>query len=260
MDGDGCVSHYCSVGQTHESGIGLSTRRATTQRTQSREAMRATLLRTLTPFLSWKPLPISRDELRWCVPKSQHERQSEQTRRRLMDATRDLVVKNGWSSTSSRAIADRAGVNQALINFHFNGKAGLFRATLERCVDEIEADFGPWMAASSLAGYIDKCIESIPRVRRNKNFKFLFVAMLEGAHDAEIKKAVIHQVRAFRDGLGVFLENQGLSEEDVARYAAIMAAAMDGLMIHFMLDPLTDAKGALRAFEEMVALVVQAQR
>jgi AcrR family transcriptional regulator len=176
-----------------------------------------------------------------------------------MDATRDLVVAKGWSSTSSRAIAERAGVNQALINFHFGGKAGLFRATLDRCVDEIEADFGPWMAASSLAAYIDKSVESIPRVRRNKNFQFLFAAMLEGAHDAEIKKAVIHQVRAFRTGLREFLEGQGLSEEDVGRYASIMAAAMDGLMIHFMLDPSTDAEGALRAFEEMVALAVRAK-
>lgn len=177
-----------------------------------------------------------------------------------MDATRDLVVARGWAAASSRAIADRAGVNQALINFHFKGKAGLFRATLDRCVDQIEKQFGPWMAAASLAAYIDTCVESIPRVRRNKNFRFLFAAMLEGAHDAEIKAAVIDQMNAFRDGLRVFLLGQGLPEKDVGRYTTIMAAAMDGLMIHFMIDSSTDAEGALRAFEEMVDGMVRALR
>jgi AcrR family transcriptional regulator len=194
------------------------------------------------------------------MAKTRHEEQSEQTQRRLMNATRDLVVSRGWAATSSRAIAERAGVNQALINFHFKGKAGLFRATLDRCVDEIEKDFGPWMAASSLTAYIDKCVESIPRIRRNKNFKFLFAAMLEGAHDADIKAAAIEQIRAFRGGLRVFLTGQGVPDDDVGRYTAIMAAAMDGLMIHFMLDPSTDAEGALRTFEEMVELAVRARR
>jgi AcrR family transcriptional regulator len=194
------------------------------------------------------------------MPKSRHAEQSEQTRRRLMDATRDLVVAKGWSAASSRAIAERAGVNQALINFHFDGKAGLFRETLDRCVSQIENQFGPWMAATSLSAYFDTCVKSVPGVRRNKNFRFLFAAMLEGAHDSEIKAAVVEQVHAFREGLRTFLVGQGLPEEDVGRHTTIMAAAMDGLMIHFMLDPSTDAEGALRAFEEMVDLVVRALR
>jgi AcrR family transcriptional regulator len=194
------------------------------------------------------------------MPSSRHAEQSKQTKRRLMNATRDLVVSEGWSAASSRAIAERAGVNQALINFHFDGKADLFRATLDRCVDEIEREFGPWMAAASLEAYIDTCVASIPKVRRNKNFQFLMAAMLEGAHDAKIKAAVIDQLHALRDGLRIFLTGAGLPESRVGPYAAIMAAAMDGLMIHFMLDPTTDAEGALRAFEEMVTLRVRENR
>jgi len=183
--------------------------------------------------------------------------QSARTRAKLIAATRDLVVKGGWSSASSRSIAEKAGVNQALINFHFEGKAGLFRATLDHCVIEIKNEFGFWMAGSTVSAYIEKCVESIPRVRRNKNFKFLFAAMLEGAHDAKIKRAVIDQMIAFREGLAVLLTGQGLPEDDIARYAPMMSATMDGLMIHFMLDPSTDTEGALRALEEMVVLSVR---
>ena len=73
----------------------------------------------------------------------------------------------------------------------------------------------------------------------------------------EIKAAVIVQVQALRDGLRVFLTRKGMPEHEAGRFAAIMAAAMDGLMIHFMLDRSTDAEGALRAFEEMVVLAVR---
>jgi AcrR family transcriptional regulator len=183
--------------------------------------------------------------------------QSQRTRSKLMTAARDLVVTEGWAAASSRAIAHRAGVNQALINFHFKGKAGLFRATLDRCVENIEKDFGPWMAVDSLSAYINKGVESIPRVRRNKNFKFLLAAMLEGAQDASMKTAVINQMNVFRAGLRTFLERHGLAEEDLDRYTAMMAAAMDGLLLHYILDPSTDASGAIRAYEEMLEASVR---
>jgi len=195
--------------------------------------------------------------LRWLMVKRGRFEKSRQTRSKLMTAARDLVVSGGWAAASSRAIASRAGVNQALINFHFKGKAGLFRATLDRCVEDIEKDFGPWMAVDSLSAYIEKGVESAPRVRKNKNFKFLLAAMLEGAHDPAMKAAVINQMNAFRAGLRVFLEKHGVAEEDLERYTSMMAAAMDGLMLHYILDPSTDAVGAIRAYEEMLEASVR---
>jgi hypothetical protein len=36
-----------------------------------------------------------------------------------------------------------------------------------------------------------------------------------------------------------------------------MAAAMDGLMLHYILDPSTDAVGAIRTYEEMLEASVR---
>jgi AcrR family transcriptional regulator len=50
-----------------------------------------------------------------------------QTRQRLLGATEGLVVREGVTALSVRRIADAAGVNSALIRYHFGDVAGLLR-------------------------------------------------------------------------------------------------------------------------------------
>lgn len=48
------------------------------------------------------------------------------TRRALLEAARELFAAVGYDATTVRAVADRAGVNQALLFRHFGNKEGLF--------------------------------------------------------------------------------------------------------------------------------------
>jgi AcrR family transcriptional regulator len=48
------------------------------------------------------------------------------TRQALLDAARQLFASAGYDATTVRAIADRAGVNQALLFRYFGSKEGLF--------------------------------------------------------------------------------------------------------------------------------------
>ncbi|MGD9988428.1 TetR/AcrR family transcriptional regulator [Pseudonocardia sp.] len=48
------------------------------------------------------------------------------TRRALLAAARELFASVGYDATTVRAVADRAGVNQALLFRHFGNKEGLF--------------------------------------------------------------------------------------------------------------------------------------
>ena len=51
---------------------------------------------------------------------------------RLLDVAEVLFAEHGYNATSVRDIAQLAGVNQALINYHFKTKSGLFVAIFER--------------------------------------------------------------------------------------------------------------------------------
>lgn len=57
-------------------------------------------------------------------------RPSEVTRERIMKAAERLFAERGYDGTSVRAIVARAQVNQAAINYHFEGKDGLYREIL----------------------------------------------------------------------------------------------------------------------------------
>jgi AcrR family transcriptional regulator len=57
-------------------------------------------------------------------------RPSEVTRERIMKAAERLFAERGYDSTSIRAIVAKARVNQAAINYHFDGKDGLYREVL----------------------------------------------------------------------------------------------------------------------------------
>jgi AcrR family transcriptional regulator len=53
-------------------------------------------------------------------------RDSAATRRALLAAGRELFASVGYEGTTVRAVAERAGVNQALLFRHFGSKEGLF--------------------------------------------------------------------------------------------------------------------------------------
>lgn len=56
------------------------------------------------------------------------------TARKLLRAATDAFSAAGFDATSTRAVADRAGVNIALIAYHFGGKDGLYKAVLDAWV------------------------------------------------------------------------------------------------------------------------------
>lgn len=51
-------------------------------------------------------------------------------RQALIDAGRDLFLKNTFSNISIRRVAEKAGVNSALISYYFGSKSGLFREVI----------------------------------------------------------------------------------------------------------------------------------
>ncbi len=62
------------------------------------------------------------------------EQQSEQTKRRIVQAAYDLFVANGWAATGMREVASNAGVALETVYSHFSSKRGLLRAVVDATV------------------------------------------------------------------------------------------------------------------------------
>ena len=58
------------------------------------------------------------------------------TQQKLLDAAIEAFSENGFKGTSTRDIADRAGVHHPLITYHFKNKDQLWRAAADRIFRE----------------------------------------------------------------------------------------------------------------------------
>lgn len=59
----------------------------------------------------------------------------ERTRRKIFDVAARLFADKGFKATGVRDIAAAAGVNQALVSYHFGGKGALYHEILAEAVD-----------------------------------------------------------------------------------------------------------------------------
>ncbi|MFI5911316.1 TetR/AcrR family transcriptional regulator [Dactylosporangium sp. NPDC051541] len=58
----------------------------------------------------------------------ERQRDAERTRRKILEAAAAEFGAHGYAGARVRAIADRAGVNQQLVSYYFDGKEGLYQA------------------------------------------------------------------------------------------------------------------------------------
>lgn len=63
-------------------------------------------------------------------PVRRQQRRSAVTQKKLLDAAIQAFSENGYKGTSTREIADRAGVHHPLITYHFRNKDQLWRAAV----------------------------------------------------------------------------------------------------------------------------------
>lgn len=64
------------------------------------------------------------------TPRKQQQR-SLRTKQKLLDAALEAFSENGFKGTSTRDIAERAGVHHPLITYHFKNKDTLWRASVK---------------------------------------------------------------------------------------------------------------------------------
>lgn len=62
----------------------------------------------------------------------------EDTRRRILETALEMFAAEGYDGTSTRQLAEQAGVNLPAIQYYFGSKEGLFRAVIQSIVAQTE--------------------------------------------------------------------------------------------------------------------------
>ena len=146
-------------------------------------------------------------------------RPSEVTRERIMKAAGRLFAERGYDGTSIRAIVAKARVNQAAINYHFDGKDGLYREVLRdafRALTEDQLAHGQDTRAASrdeaLAAFIRRQLR--PLSARDELSRYMRIFNWETVRPTEAFKSLMSEEAAPFMGLAVDLVRRFLHGAD----------------------------------------------
>jgi AcrR family transcriptional regulator len=165
----------------------------------------------------------------------------DQVRRRLLEAAAELIPERGWAAVSTRAVAERAGLAAGLVHYHFGSVQSLLSRAALRVMRHAAAAADPLLAGARDAdGVVDALIGSLGSYTGTDPVSVLFVeTYLAATRDPSLRDGVAEVITQFRAGLAARLAELGVAEpEDTA---AVLGAAMDGLVLQRALDPTLSA-------------------
>lgn len=181
------------------------------------------------------------------------------TKQRLMDAAFEVVRDQGWAGSSARVIAAHAGVNQALIFYHFGTVDDLVAAASDDAVARAVAAQRTSLAeATTLTDLVSAGRVLSDRNQSDGNAAFMAQVMAAGQHNptmaAAASRAISLWEKEITDALHRVLAGGLIAEVlPIADLAPLISGGFIGLELQSGVDP-DGAHRAMRAMEALAEL------
>jgi AcrR family transcriptional regulator len=171
------------------------------------------------------------------------------TRERILQAAIELVAEVGADRLRTRAVAERAEVNPALVHYHFGSMAALVRAAEEKVVAEeaepiVEAlwrEAGIQTAVQGVFDAIQQLGEPTPSIMVMNDI------MARATRDPSARARARDMLAGFRvlirDRLAEAQRRREIGPHvDIDAAAVMLAALLDGLGMHRLIDQSLDVR------------------
>ncbi|HEX4996982.1 MAG TPA: TetR/AcrR family transcriptional regulator [Terriglobia bacterium] len=131
-------------------------------------------------------------------------------RRQILDAAEALFAQHGFSGTTTRELANEAGVHEAVLYRHFGSKAGLYRATLEE----------------KLARNRQTALDQMRKCAARRDDEGFFEALAQGLltrfeNDWSITRLILYSALEQYEGPEVVIERQLRVEQPTLDYISL---------------------------------------
>ena len=186
----------------------------------------------------------------------------DQTRARIMQAASQLFAEKGFAGTTTRAIAERSGVNEVTIFRHFGTKENLAKAIMDQfggpaIADSLKARFsGDYEQDLTLVG---QAMMEVMTTRSDA----MRMAICEAGNFPEFQQVVAENPRQLRKMLASYFERQMTAGLIRSGHPELLAQAFLGMffsyaVLHgFLLDSLKPEISSEEVVEQFVALFVR---
>ncbi|OEV02447.1 TetR family transcriptional regulator [Streptomyces oceani] len=177
----------------------------------------------------------------------------QQTRDRLLDAAVQLIVEEGWGAVTTRKMAERAGVRPGVVHYHFDTVTDLLveasldatRRELGKALDALQQQEGP-------AG-LEEVLHTVGSYSSDDPIAVLLSETLLAATRIEkLREQLSELMREWRAMTAGWLEAQGAPDPEAT--ATVLGAALDGLVLHCLLDPQLRTAPLTDPLERLVGL------
>ena len=177
---------------------------------------------------------------------------AEPTRARLLRSGLQLFAQQGFAKTSTRELAEHAGVNIAAISYYFGDKAGLYRAVFFEPLGSPEDDIARYAAPGlslpqALAGFYASMLEPLKQGDTARLcMKLHFREMLEPT--GLWQEEVAHGIRPMHDALVALLcRHFGLAQADDELHRLAVGITALGVHLHVGHDVIEEVAPQLQA-------------
>ncbi len=170
------------------------------------------------------------------------------TRQRLLAASSSLIVERGWSAVTTRAVAERAGVNQALVHYHFGSIDSLRRESVAAKLEpEVQSLIDELLDDRPITESIHRMMRLLDRFDLGTDSGVLMAeAILQATRDPEVSEQLGGILGSWDEMLSPRLElaqRRGVIRSDIRaqRLTRVLTSFLDGYLIQRMADPAMDA-------------------
>jgi len=179
------------------------------------------------------------------------------TARRLVEAARRVLARDGFGGLTVEAVAAESGEYRDSIRYYFGSKAGLIAAVVDSLThDQSLEALGKTQQAATGGSRIATLVEGDRRMAEDTAaYRDFYEILPHALKDGELRARMIELYGWYRDvyvrGLGD--ESAGVGPEELDRYAALMTAMIDGLALQKALDPdHVDLEALFALWDEML--------
>lgn len=182
------------------------------------------------------------------------------TRARLLDAAAQLVPEVGWGAVSTRLVAERAGVNPGLVHYHFSSVPDLLREAVMRTARELVFRLVDILSqATDVRAGVDTLFGYLrPYTGTDPASLLLVEGFLASTRDDALRAEFAALIEQIRQRLAEWLAACG--HPDPIPAAGVLAALIDGLMLHRAVLPGMDLEAYQRAVTRMLSAGVPEER
>lgn len=178
-----------------------------------------------------------------------------ETRDRILNATRGLIADEGLEGTTIKGICSRAGVLPGSFYNLFDSKEQAILAVVREAIDAVDPD-PQHLGIDTISELVDAYLKFVTE-EGDLARVYIAIAVSGGRNRSELKGRVVrhHEGRVDRFAAGLRRERPELSSDEARRRAETLVTSLNGMTLHFVLEPSFDLERHVKALLADVAVV-----